>query len=251
MKADLLIRKIKDNLHKGRYYLEKYIINDGKKHPVAIICPGGAYSIVASFVEGMPYAQVISDIPSAARNGYMLSGWYCEKYDYLLNLNDTFAVKENVTFTAVWTPVYGVYEVTAYNLNMRAGAGSSYEVVQVLANGDQINVSKIEDKWGYGTFNGISGWFSLNYCVYVGESFDGYILTFNPNGGTMPEDYATTYEFLADEKFIDVIGGFPVPTKEGYEFAGWQWANRSDHFWTDGWGTQPYTFDQNITVDAV
>ena len=201
--------------------------------------------------EGMPYAQVISDIPSAARNGYMLSGWYCEKYDYLLNLNDTFAVKENVTFTAVWTPVYGVYEVTAYNLNMRAGAGSSYEVVQVLANGDQINVSKIEDKWGYGTFNGISGWFSLNYCVYVGESFDGYILTFNPNGGTMPEDYATTYEFLADEKFIDVIGGFPVPTKEGYEFAGWQWANRSDHFWTDGWGTQPYTFDQNITVDAV
>ncbi len=201
--------------------------------------------------EGMPYAQVISDIPGAARNGYVLGGWYCEKYDYLLNLNDTFAVKENVTFVAVWTPVYGVYEVTAYNLNMRAGAGSSYEVVQVLANGDQINVSKIEDKWGYGTFNGISGWFSLNYCVYVGESFDGYILTFNPNGGTMPEGYATTYEFLADEKFIDVIGGFPVPTKEGYEFAGWQWANRSDHFWTDGWGTQPYTFDQNITVDAV
>ncbi|MBQ3182040.1 MAG: InlB B-repeat-containing protein, partial [Clostridia bacterium] len=145
----------------------------------------------------------------------------------------------------------GVYEVTAYNLNMRSGAGSSYGVVQVLANGDQINVSKIEDKWGYGTFNGISGWFSLNYCVYVGESFDGYILTFNTNGGTMPEGYYTTYEFLADEKFVDIIGGFPVPTKEGYEFAGWQWANRSDHFWTDGWGTQPYTFDQNITVDAV
>ncbi len=201
--------------------------------------------------EGMPYAQVISDIPGAARNGYVLGGWYCEEYNYLLNLNDTFAVNKNVTFTAIWTPVYGVYEVTAYNLNMRSGPGSSYGVVQVLANGDQINVSKIDDKWGYGTYNGISGWFSLNYCVYVGENFDGYILTFNPNGGTMPEFYSTTYEFLADEKFIDVIGGFPVPTRDGYEFAGWQWANRTDHFWTDGWGTQPYTFDQNITVDAV
>ena len=57
MKLELLIRKIKDNLHKGEYYLEKYIINDGKKHPVAIICPGGAYRFVASFVEGLPYAR--------------------------------------------------------------------------------------------------------------------------------------------------------------------------------------------------
>ena len=27
MKLELFIRKIKDNLHKGEYYLEKYIIN--------------------------------------------------------------------------------------------------------------------------------------------------------------------------------------------------------------------------------
>lgn len=57
MKAELFVRKIKDNLHKGTYYLEKYIINDGKKHPVAIICPGGAYRFVASFVEGLPFAR--------------------------------------------------------------------------------------------------------------------------------------------------------------------------------------------------
>ena len=56
MKLELLIRKLKDNIHRGGYYLEKYIINDGKKHAV-IICPGGAYRFVASFVEGMPYAR--------------------------------------------------------------------------------------------------------------------------------------------------------------------------------------------------
>ena len=200
---------------------------------------------------GMPYAQVMADMPTATRNGYRFDGWYCAEYNYTFNINDTFSVTKDVTFTAVWTPVYGVYEVTAYNLNMRSGAGSSYGVVQVLSNGDQINVTKIDDKWGYGTFNGVSGWFSLNYCTYVGEGFEGYILTFNPNGGTMPEGYSTTYEFLADEKFSEVIWGFPVPTKEGYEFKGWQWNNMSSHFWTDGWGTQPYTFGQNITLDAV
>ncbi|MBQ3183221.1 MAG: CHAP domain-containing protein, partial [Clostridia bacterium] len=46
--------------------------------------------------EGMPYAQVISDIPGAARNGYVLGGWYCAEYNYLLNLNDTFSVNEDV-----------------------------------------------------------------------------------------------------------------------------------------------------------
>ncbi|MBR6514648.1 MAG: InlB B-repeat-containing protein [Clostridia bacterium] len=200
---------------------------------------------------GMPYAQVMADMPTATRNGYRFDGWYCAKYAYTFNINDTFSVSEDVTLTAIWTPVYGVYEVTASYLNMRAGAGSSYESVQVLANGNQINVTKIDDKWGYGTFNGISGWFSLNYCVYVGEGFEGYILTFNTNGGTMPEGYVTTYEFLADEKFSEVIWGFPVPTKEGYEFKGWSWSEDSGHFWTDGWGTQPYTFGKNITLDAV
>lgn len=56
MKAELLLRKLKDNLYKG-YRIEKYVINDGQKHPVAIICPGGAYRFVASFVEGLPFAR--------------------------------------------------------------------------------------------------------------------------------------------------------------------------------------------------
>ncbi|MBR6513229.1 MAG: InlB B-repeat-containing protein [Clostridia bacterium] len=77
-------------------------------------------------------------------------------------------------------------------------------------------------------------------------------LTFNLKGGTMPSGYNTTYTFLDGQYFNDVIGGFPAPTREGYAFGGWQWNNRTDHHWTEGWGeNQTYYFGQNITLDAV
>ena len=76
-----------------------------------------------------------------------------------------------------------------------------------------------------------------------------YTLTLDPNGGTMPAGYSTAYTFTQDQLFADVIGGFPVPTKSGYVFEGWKRGTSSD-LWTDGWGTQPYTFNQNITITA-
>ena len=51
-----LIQRIRiklDTWHQG-YYIEKYILRDGEKHPVAIICPGGGYHWVCSFIEGLP-----------------------------------------------------------------------------------------------------------------------------------------------------------------------------------------------------
>lgn len=59
MKLENRIRFCLDNLFKG-YYLEKYILNDGKKHPVAILCPGGGYHRVCSFIEGLPYARKLN-----------------------------------------------------------------------------------------------------------------------------------------------------------------------------------------------
>ena len=36
--------RAKDYVSSNKYAIEEYIINDGKKHPVAIVCPGGGYS---------------------------------------------------------------------------------------------------------------------------------------------------------------------------------------------------------------
>ncbi len=44
----------------NRYKIVDFAIRDGKKHPVAIICPGGGYSMVCSYVEGVPFARKLN-----------------------------------------------------------------------------------------------------------------------------------------------------------------------------------------------
>lgn len=56
--------EVSDFTHANQYELEDYPILDGKKHPFAVICPGGAYGMVCSFVEGLPYARKLNE------NGY-------------------------------------------------------------------------------------------------------------------------------------------------------------------------------------
>ena len=60
MKLDACIRAAKDFWMGNRFYIEKYVLKDGKKHPFALICPGGGYNMVCSFVEGRPYAQELN-----------------------------------------------------------------------------------------------------------------------------------------------------------------------------------------------
>ena len=49
------------NFHrKGRYRLFRYLLKDGKEHPVAVICPGGGYHRIDSYVEGYPYAKKLN-----------------------------------------------------------------------------------------------------------------------------------------------------------------------------------------------
>ena len=44
----------------NEYQLDEYVIGDGKKHPFALICPGGGYEMVADFVEGKPFAEELN-----------------------------------------------------------------------------------------------------------------------------------------------------------------------------------------------
>ncbi|MDO4500516.1 MAG: alpha/beta hydrolase [Erysipelotrichaceae bacterium] len=62
MNIENKIQSIYDNLRPNRYGLKKYLIKDNKKHPFAIICPGGAYGKVCSYVEGMPIAKELNKL---------------------------------------------------------------------------------------------------------------------------------------------------------------------------------------------
>ncbi len=96
---------------------------------------------------------------------------------------------------------------------------------------------------------------SYNYFTFTTEVYrpEGtYIMTVDPNGGTMPAGYKTTYYFRPQQRFVDVMGGYPVPTRPGYTFVAWEWRPyASTHTWDDNWGTQPYTFGMDITIHAI
>lgn len=61
-------RAIKDvYFTRNRYKLDcTYVLNDGKKHPFALICPGGGYSMVCSFIEGTPIARILNEMGISA-----------------------------------------------------------------------------------------------------------------------------------------------------------------------------------------
>lgn len=40
---------------------ERFVLRDGKKHPFAVITPGGGYYVVCSFIEGVPIARQLNE----------------------------------------------------------------------------------------------------------------------------------------------------------------------------------------------
>lgn len=52
----------RDAMHPNEYELVPYLVDDGQKHPVALICPGGGYGMVCSYVEGEPFAEKLNSM---------------------------------------------------------------------------------------------------------------------------------------------------------------------------------------------
>ena len=61
----------------------------------------------------------------------------------------------------------GKYVVTASSLNMRSTAGTDGSIVAVLKNGDYVDVTAVNGRWGYTTYGTVNGWVSLKYCSPV------------------------------------------------------------------------------------
>lgn len=55
-------QKSRDLKRTSHYELvDKYVLRDGKKHKCAIICPGGGYSMVCNYSEGIPIAETLNE----------------------------------------------------------------------------------------------------------------------------------------------------------------------------------------------
>ena len=86
--ADVDVKQsIKDLfLTKNEYKLvDDYVIKDGKKHPFALLVPGGGYGMVCSFIEGVPIARMLNKKGISA---FILYYRVREKAIYPLPMND-------------------------------------------------------------------------------------------------------------------------------------------------------------------
>ncbi len=57
-----VIQSWHDNHRPNGYGLKPYLLNDGKRHPFAVICPGGGYSMVCAAGEGRPFAEELNKL---------------------------------------------------------------------------------------------------------------------------------------------------------------------------------------------
>ncbi|MBQ3182248.1 MAG: InlB B-repeat-containing protein, partial [Clostridia bacterium] len=115
------------------------------------------------------------------------------------------------------TSMSELYETTTAWLAMRDGPGTSYEALTSLPKGTQVTITQISGNWGYTTYDGYSGWISLNYAQKV--TVKDWTMTFDPNGGEMVG--ATTYGINTNESYADVMNELPLATKAGYTLTGW------------------------------
>lgn len=117
-----------------------------------------------------------------------------------------FPLKENETKP-------GSYVTTASSLNVRTGAGTSYDKIGELPKNSSVTIIEIRNGWGQIEFNGQMGWISMSYVK--GDADTVYSITYNFNGG---KDGLTRQRMLKDG---EIIIADKIPTFEGYQFVGW------------------------------
>ncbi|MBR4868573.1 MAG: bacterial Ig-like domain-containing protein, partial [Clostridia bacterium] len=89
------------------------------------------------------------------------------------------SAKFSVTITA--KPNDDIYcVITSSNgVNLRSGAGTSYDTVGALPSKAEVTVTETKNGWGKTTYGGKTGWFSLEYCYAVGDADSNKSITAN------------------------------------------------------------------------
>lgn len=107
------------------------------------------------------------------------SWWNFQGYIYILDSDSGSEPSNGGNTSAEPLPTdnysLGTYRVNVSStLNMRNGAGTSYNTVASVPNETELVVTDISSDssyvWGYANYNGTEGWIALSYCDYVSSS---------------------------------------------------------------------------------
>lgn len=102
------------------------------------------------------------------------SWWNFQGYIYILDSTSNPSDSDQTPAEPLPTDEYptGTYKVNVSStLNMRSGAGTSYDTVASIPDGTVLVVTDIDSDssyvWGYTSFNGTNGWIALTYCDFI------------------------------------------------------------------------------------
>ncbi len=123
----------RDYWRPNRRELKPFLLQDGKKHPVAIICPGGGYTLCCSFIEGEPFARELN------KRGYSAVVVYyrCrEKARFPAPMDDlAWAIREVLNHAQEWNLEVENYSVWGSSAGGHLAASFGTESMGYLAYG--------------------------------------------------------------------------------------------------------------------
>lgn len=131
----------------------------------------------------------------------------------------------------------GKYITNASVLNFREEPNTSCSIIGQFEYGTLITITEISNtKWGKTSYNGKTGWVSMDYCTRIPT------VSYNANGGTnAPSEQAKP----AGEA---ITLSNQIPTRSGYTFLGWSSSAKGSAEYQPG---DSYTKDSSITLYAV
>ena len=180
--------------------------------------------------------QKMGSFPTPTREGYVFDGWYTSANGGAKVTSSTNAAA--TTLYAHWTEETtedpGIaapdldyegelskvvsYKTTASWLTMRDTASSDGAAVTSLPKDTVVTTSDLNGKWGKVSYDGNTGWISLNY----GEPTCGqtiWTLGFDAGEGTLVG--TELYGINTGDYYAEAITANPSAVREGYDFCGW------------------------------
>ena len=138
---------------------------------------------------------------------------------------------------------YYLCTTTGTNLYIRSGHGSNYSTVGNVTKGAVAYIDKASGTgsgdWGHVTFNGVSGYCSMQYM----KKLSTYTVSYNANGGSGAPGSQTKIQDVA------LTLSTTKPTRSGYTFLGWATSSSATSAKYSAGGS--YTSNAGVTLYAV
>ena len=227
----------------------------GKKVTASTICYAtGNYTLYARWTEGytmtfdpnggtvspttkvVQYGQPYGTLPTPTKAGYTFTGWWTTKAEGGKQVTST-----TVCYASAGYTLYARWTAKKFVITLNPNGGECATATKTVTYGQAYGTMPVPSpRTGY-TF---SGWWTAktggkkvtatticyatgNYTLYARWTPKTYTVTLNPNGGTCTAGSKTV-------TYGQEYGTLPVPTRDGYVFAGW-WTKK------DSGGTQVFS----------